>query len=99
MLTPLVPHLVNTFWWSPSLNSRILYNLSTLTFVPGPESIKESRILLSFTLLSFTLFSRPSMSRFVQGEGEVEGKVDHTCAVINVRFNGLIYIILYLCTV
>ena len=36
---------------------------------PEPESIKESRTLLSSTLLS-------SMSSFVQGEGD--GKVDHT---------------------
>ena len=64
----------------------------------GPESIKESRTLLSFILLSSTLFSRPSMSSFVQGEGEGEGKVDHTCAVINVRFNPYT-VLLYLCTV
>ena len=55
-----------------SINS--LLNLGT-----GPESIKESRTLLSSTLLSSTLVSRPSMSSSVQGEGE--GKVDHTCAL------------------
>ena len=40
----------------------------------GPESIKKSRTLLRSALLSSTLFSRPSMSIFVQGEGEGEGK-------------------------
>ena len=41
------------------------------------------------------------MSSFVQEEGEGEGKVvDHTCAVINVRFNmASTHILLYLCTV
>ena len=56
----------------------------------GPESIKESR-----TLLSSTLFSRPSMSSFVQGEEEGEVKVDHTCAVINVRFNPYTSVLVY----
>ena len=35
------------------------------------------------------------MSSFVQGEGEGEGKVDHTCAVINVRFNPYTIVLVY----
>ena len=41
---------------------------------PGSESIEKSRTQLSCTLQSSTLDSRPSMSSFVQGEGEGEGK-------------------------
>ena len=33
------------------------------------------------------------MKSFVQGEGE--GKVDHTCAVINVRFNPYTIVLVY----
>ena len=62
---------------------------------PGPESIEKSRTQLGSTLLSSTLFSRPSMKSFVQGEGEGEGKVDHTCAVINVRFNPYTIVLVY----
>ena len=43
-------------------------------YCTAPESIKESRTLLSSTLLSSTLFSRRSMSIFVQREGEGKGK-------------------------
>ena len=50
---------------------------------------------MSSTLLSSTLFIRPSMSSFVQGEVEGEGKVDHTCAVINVRFNPYTIVLVY----
>ena len=71
-----------------SINS--LLNLGT-----GPESIKESRTLLSSTLLSSTLFSRPSRER---ERGRVRLTTHAHCTVINVRFNPYTTV-LYLCTV